>query len=291
MSKGSSGRTTTTRQIPVIPDYLQTAQTEAFQAARDFSPEVFQGDRFVPVSDLERQQISALTDFGQGPGVISDLEGAIGNIVQGGIGAPTLLQQQFDQDLGSSYLDRVIDDRISDVRDNLTSQFSRAGRLGSDAFGTALGRGIGTAVAPILAQRDFDEAQRRDRLAGAITDAERQAAELQLRAGTVAPTAQDLQLQRLQGLGQAAALERAGATLPIDAEQQRIAEQNLADQARLNALLSAAGINLGAGTETTSIAPRQGIGSSLLGLGSLASGFGDIGVTVPSIANFITGRG
>lgn len=289
MSKGSSGRTTTTTQMPVIPGYLQDAQTQAFQAARDFSPEVFTGDRFVPVSDLERQQISALSDFGQGSGVISDLEGAIGNIVQGGIGAPTLLQQQFATNIGADNLNRVIDDRLSDVRNNITSQYSRAGRLGSDAFGTALGRGIGTAVAPILAQRDLQEVDRLDRLAGGITDAERQAAELQLRAGTLAPTAQDLQLQRLQGLGQAAALQRAGATLPIDAEQQRIAEQNLADQARLNALLSSAGISLGTGTSTSTTEPRQGFGSTLLGIGSVASGFGDIGVTVPSIARFITG--
>ena len=189
----------------------------------------------------------------------------------GGIGSPVLLRQEFERDLSPAFLDRVIQDRLSDTTNQITSQYARAGRLGSDAFGTALGRGIGSAVAPVLAQQEMAEADRRRQLAQAISDTERQAGALQLTAAGVAPTAQDLQLQRLQALGQAGALERARGMLPIDAEQARIAEENAAAQARLNAMLSAAGVSVPAGQTTVSTQPRPGIGSTILGAGSLLS--------------------
>tara|TARA_R100001224_G_C4027208_1_gene151352 strand:+ start:2564 stop:3433 length:870 start_codon:yes stop_codon:yes gene_type:complete len=276
MSKGSSGRsTTTTISNPVIPQYVQSLQEEAFEAARQFQPEVFSGDRFAPQNPFETQQIEALGQFGTDTGAIDQFRDAISGIALGNVGAPDLLQQEYDREISSDFLNRVIDDRLADTTNRLTSQFSRAGRLGSDAFGTALGRGIGTAVAPILAQNEIAEARRRASLANTIANAERQAAALQLSAAGQLPRAQALDLQRIAGLGSAGELQRAMDTRPIVAEQQRIAEQTEADRQSLNALLSAAGAGtVGIGTTTQQVAPPAGIAQTLSGLGLIASGLG-----------------
>lgn len=277
MSKGSTTRTTQT-STPIIPEYLQTAQEGAFGAASAFEPQVYQGARYVEPTPFEQQQLAALGAFGGGEGIIPGVEQAVGGVLAGGVGAPTLLQQEYERDLSPAYLEQVIQDRLSDVTGDITSQYAMGGRLGSAAFGTALGRGIGSSIAPLLAQQEVAEAERRAQLAGQIAEAERQAGALQLTAAGVAPTAQDLELQRLQALGQAGALERATGMLPIEAEQARIAEENAAAQARLNAMLSAAGVSVPMGTTVTATEPRPGIGTTILGAGSLLSGIGGLGL-------------
>jgi len=276
MSKGSTTRTTQT-STPIIPGYLQTAQEGAFGAASAFAPQVYEGARYVEPTPFEQQQLSALGQFGGGQGIIPGVEQAVGGVLAGGVGAPTLLQQEYERDLSPAYLEQVIQDRLSDVTGDITSQYAMGGRLGSAAFGTALGRGIGSSIAPLLAQQEVADAERRAQLASQISEAERQAGALQLTAAGVAPTAQDLQLQRLQALGQAGALERATGMLPIEAEQARIAEENAAAQARLNAMLSAAGVSVPAGQTIVSQEPRPGIGTTLLGAGTLLSGIGGLG--------------
>jgi hypothetical protein len=288
MSKGSTTRTTQT-STPIIPEYLQTAQEGAFSAAQEFAPQVYQGARYVEPTPFEQQQLSALGQFGGGEGIIPGVEQAVGGVLAGGVGAPTLLQQEYERDLSPAYLEQVIQDRLSDVTGDITSQYAMGGRLGSAAFGTALGRGIGSSVAPLLAQQEVADAERRAQLASQISEAERQAGALQLTAAGVAPTAQDLQLQRLQALGQAGAIERARGMLPIEAEQARIAEENAAAQARLNAMLSAAGVSVPAGQTIVSQEPRPGIGTTILGAGSLLSGLGDLGVT-PAFIGGLFGR-
>ena len=287
MSKGSTTRTTQT-STPIIPEYLQTAQEGAFSAAQEFAPQVYQGARYVEPTPFEQQQLSALGQFGGGQGIIPGVEQAVGGVLAGGVGAPTLLQQEYERDLSPAYLDQVIQDRLSDVTGDITSQYAMGGRLGSAAFGTALGRGIGSSIAPLLAQQEVADAERRAQLASQISEAERQAGALQLTAAGVAPTAQDLQLQRLQALGQAGALERATGMLPIEAEQARIAEENAAAQARLNAMLSAAGVSVPAGQTIVSQEPRPGIGTSLLGVGSILSGIG--GLATPGYIGGLLGK-
>tara|TARA_R100001591_G_scaffold79320_1_gene86586 strand:- start:370 stop:1242 length:873 start_codon:yes stop_codon:yes gene_type:complete len=282
MSKGRSVSTTT--QSVQIPDYLQNVQQEVFQAARDFQPEVFQGDRFAAVNPLEQAQLERLQQFGQDSGLIADTSGAVGNLLSGTIGQPTLLQQEFERDLSPEFLDQVIRDRIADQTDAITSQYSMAGRLGSDAFGSALGRGIGTAVAPLLADQQRFEADRRAQLAGQISDAERLAGALQLQGIGAVPSVQNLELQRIQGLGSAGELQRQMDTRSIVAEQARIAEENEAERQRLNALLQAAGAGeVGIGQVTTQQTPGGGIGSTLLGAGLLASGIADSGLVSAGI--------
>ena len=272
MSKGRS--TTTTTQMPVIPDYLQGMQQEAFTAAREFSPEVFQGARFAPQNPFEAQQIQALSDFGGNAANIGQFGDAISNIIGGGIGGSDLLRQQFDTPIDSQFLNQAINNRIADVTDSVTSQYARGGRLGSDA----LGRGIGVAVAPTLAQQANIDAQRRDRLAAQIPTADIAGSQLQLRAAAQIPTLSALDLQRIGATGAAGELQRTADTRPIVADLQRIEQENLAEQARLNALLAAAGAGtVGIGQSQTSLEPPPSFAQTLLGVGSIASGLGGQG--------------
>ena len=269
MSKGRSG----TQQVTSynIPDDLLQNQRDVFQAAQDFNPAVFTGDRFAAVNPYEAQQIQSLSDFGGDMDTVNLLEGTLGGLLAGNVGQPDLLRAELDRDLSSEYLNRVIDDRLADTTNQITSQYSRAGRLGSDAFGSALGRGIGTAVAPLLADNERQEAERRANLAARIIDAERGAAATQLAAASAIPQTQNLALQRIAGIGTAGDLQRAMDERSILAQQQQIAEENAAAAARLNALVTAGGQgNLGVGSTTTTYGRDQGLGGSLLGAGLLA---------------------
>jgi hypothetical protein len=131
---------------------VQQNTQEVFDAARGFNPQVFQGQRFAAQNPFEQQQIAALGDFGQAG--VDAYQNVVSGLLGQDIGNPQLLRDELNTPMGGQFLDQVITDRTADVVNNLTSQFSRAGRLGSDAFGGALGRGIGTAVAPLLQQQE-----------------------------------------------------------------------------------------------------------------------------------------
>ena len=270
MSKGSSQSARQVTEYNIPPDLLEN-QRAVFQAAQDFNPQVFAGDRFAPINPFEQQQVQQLGSFGGDLSTVNQLQDTIGGLLSGSVGSPDLLRQELDRNLDASYLDRVIDDRLADTTNRITSQFSRAGRLGSDAFGTALGRGIGSSVAPLLAQAEQQEAQRRQGLAQAIINAERGQAATQLSAAGILPTAQELELQRSAALGTAGDIQRLMDERGILAEQQRIAEQNIADRERLNALIAASGAgNLGIGSSTTTFGQPQTAGDLLTGAGLLA---------------------
>lgn len=269
MSKGSSRPATQTTTYN-IPEYVQANTAEVFGAARGFDPQVYQGERFAPQNIYEQQQIQGLGNF-DNVGVQAYRD-TVGNLLNTDLGNPQLLRDQYNTPMGSDYLNQVINDRTADVVNDLTSQYSMAGRLGSDAFGAALGRGIGSTVAPLLQQQENLEAQRRATLAGQIIDAERMQAAQQAAVAGLIPTAQDLELQRLSAIGTAGDLQRAAEERSIAAAQQQIAEQNAADTARLNALLAAQGAgNIGIGTTTTQTqAQSNPFGDALLGAGLLA---------------------
>ncbi len=269
MSKGrSSTQQVTSYNIP--PELMQTQQ-EVFQRARDFSPQVFTGDRFAQVNPFEAQQLQTLADFGADRTSINQAQNVIGGLLGSGVGSPDLLRQELNRDLGSNYLNRVIDDRLADTVNDITSRFALSGRLGSDAMGDALGRGIGSAVAPILAENERAEAQRRQGLAQAIIDAERGQVGTELNIASALPQLQNLELQRLSALGTAGDIQRTMDERSILADRERIAEENAAELARLNALLAAGGQgNLGIGSTTTQFGSAPPIGDSILGAGLLA---------------------
>ncbi len=270
MSKGSNRGTSQVTQYSLPPDLLENQQA-VFQAARDFNPQVFTGDRFAPINPFEQQQVQQLGVFGGDLSGVNQLQNTVGGILTGDIGSPNLLRQELDRDLSSEYLNRVINDRLADTTNQITSQYAQAGRLGSDAFGTALGRGIGTSVAPILAQNEQQEAARRQQLLESIINAERGQASTQLSAAQLVPTSQQLELQRTAALGTAGDIQRTMDERSIQAQQQLLAEQNAAEAQRLNALVAASGAgNLGIGSTTTTTGGGSNAGELLTGAGLLA---------------------
>ena len=273
MSKGTRQSTQTTSTQ--IPQYLQDAQQQVFDSAEAFDPQIYTGDRYAAENPYETQTMESLYNFGNQPGLAPDIQNTISGLLGGNVGNSDMLREQYGRDMSSQYFDQMINDRIAQQTNDITSQYAQGGRLGSDAFGNALGRGIGSSVAPLLADNEYKDAQRQMQLAGMISDADRMAAGLQLQAAGLAPTAQTLELQRIGGLEQAGLQRRTMDTLDITGQQQAIAEANEAERQKLNALLSAAGVNNLPTTNTqVTQSPGTGLAQTLLGIGSAASGFG-----------------
>ena len=273
MSKGTRQSTQTTSTQ--IPQYLQDAQQQVFDSAEAFDPQIYTGERYAPENPYETQTMQSLYNFGNQPGLAPDIQNTISGLLGGNVGNSDMLREQYGRDMSSQYFDQMINDRIAQQTNDIISQYAQGGRLGSDAFGNALGRGIGSSVAPLLADNEYKDAQRQMQLAGMISDADRMVAGLQLQAAGLAPTAQALELQRIGGLEQAGLQRRTMDTLDITGQQQAIAEANEAERQKLNALLSAAGVNNLPTTNTqVTQTPGVGWGQTLLGIGSAASGFG-----------------
>lgn len=275
MSKGSSPSVST--QTTTIPQYLQDAQQKVFDSANAFDPQLYTGDRFAAENPYETQTMESLYNFGNQPGLAPDIQNTISGLLGGNVGNSDMLREQYDRDMSSQYFDQMINDRIAQQTNDITSQYAQGGRLGSDAFGNALGQGIGSSVAPLLADNEYKDSQRQMQLAGAISDTDRMAAGLQLQAANVAPNVQAMDMQRIAAMEQAGNQQRAMDMMPIAAEQSLLSDQNAIETAKLNALLSAAGVGNVPTTQTVTgqeSRDQMGLGSSLLNSAVLADSFG-----------------
>jgi hypothetical protein len=276
MSKGSS-RPTVSTQTTTIPQYLQDAQQQVFDSANSFDPQLYTGERYAPENPYETQTMESLYNFGNQPGLAPEIENTISGLLGGNVGNSDMLREQYGRDMSSQYFDQMINDRIAQQTNDITSQYAQGGRLGSDAFGNALGQGIGSSIAPLLADNEYKDAQRQMQLAGAISDTDRMAAGLQLQAAGVAPTAQQMYMQQIAAMEQAGNQQRSLDMMPIAAQQSLLSDQNAIETAKLNALLSAAGVGNVPTTETVTGQEgreQMGLGSSLLNSAVLAKSFG-----------------
>ena len=134
MGKGGSTVQTTTQEIP---RFIQAQVKQVFGEVENFRPSsniVPQVAGFTPTQTTAQNLISNLATSNP----LGTAKTALDDVITG----------QFNV---SDPLQRVLDDTISKTVNNVTSQYSSAGRLGSDAFGTALGEGIASGVAPTLA--------------------------------------------------------------------------------------------------------------------------------------------
>ena len=125
MGKGGNTVTTTSQDIP---PYLRDQIIQTFGEVENFRPNaniVPQVAGFTPTQTTSQNLISNLATSNP----LAASTNALNDIVTG----------QFNV---SDPLQRVLDDTISNTVNNVTSQYSSAGRLGSDAFGTALGSAV-----------------------------------------------------------------------------------------------------------------------------------------------------
>ena len=311
MGKGSSNQTVTNVQAlpPAIEAALEAAYTDfnpfqaAFESTSSFNPNAYGGPAMADFSSLQN---AALTNAGgliSRPDYINQAQNTFGDLASGNVGvdvgtqnlATGLLGQLASTETTNPYLEQQLANAVSGAVDKATSQYALGGRLGSDSFGGALGAGITSAAAPILAQNlqqdranQLSAAQALGRISG--DDLSRDATtglnigNLRLQAAQALPgllAADQSRIGTLQDLG---AMQQAPAQAAIDAERARVAEQNVLDQNRINALLGASGMGQGMfGTTTTKTgggpsALSSGLGGALAG-STLANTLGFAGLT------------
>ena len=213
MGKGGSTTQTTTQEIP---RFIQDQVKQVFGEVENFTPSsaiVPEVAGFTPTQTTAQNLITNLATSNP----LGTAKTALDDVITG----------QFSV---SDPLQRVLDDTISKTVNNVTSQYSSAGRLGSDAFGTALGEGIASGVAPTLAN-------------ALEADASRKLSAVGMMPGILSS---DLGLLgALSGVGRE---EQALNQALLDRPAQTVAASNQANQQRINNLIAALG---GAPTPTS----------------------------------------
>ena len=240
MGKGGSKNTTQT-VVQEIPQFLQQQLQQVFGIAKGINPLVYSGDRVAGFSPLEQQAMLLTAQRAMaGDPTVQAAQGLLNKTVQGDF-------------LDNPFLQDQINNAVSGAVNQTTSQYARGGRLGSSAFGSALGAGVTGAAAPILAQ---------------AYDAERGR---QMQAASLAPTlAQQsyIDLAALQGLGEQ---QRIMSQAEIQAQQDYINELNAAQQTQLAGLLAAAGLTP-ANTNSTTYGSAPGVSPLAMGAGGALTG-------------------
>lgn len=251
MGKGGGGGTQTV--IQEIPEFLETALKQTTDFARQINPAVYAGERVAGFTPLETQaqQLTVQRALSGDP-TVQQAQSLLGGTLRGDYLNNPFLQQQ----IGSA---------VQGAVDKATSQYALGGRLGSAAFGSALGSGITGAAAPILSQAYEAERGR------------------QLQAAGMAPQLAGqrfVDLAALQGVG---GEQRAMQQAQLQATQDYINELNAAKMAQLTARTQAAGLGGAAGGTTTTTGGQTGpsvlgqtAGGALTGA-ALGSQIGSVG--------------
>ena len=307
MGKGSNNQTITQKQVlpPAVEKSLETAYTDfnpfgaAFDAVSEFNPRAYDGPAMAAPSDLTNAAIENATSLISRPGFLDQAETTISDIALGNVGpafgtenaATGLLTNLANTSTTNPFLEQQINNAISGAVDKATSQYSLGGRLGSDSFGGALGAGITSAAAPILArnlQQDranqLAAAEALGRISSDDLSRDINIGNLRLGAAESLPGLLSTDLTRLGALADFGKLAQLPEQAEIDAEKIRVADQNQLDLGRLNALLGAAGLGQGMfGTTTTQTGGgpsrlSSGLGGALTGA-SLANTLGITGLT------------
>jgi len=213
MGKGGSTVQTTTQEIP---GFIQDQVKQVFGEVENFRPSsniVPQVAGFTPTQTTAQNLITNLATSNP----LGTAKTALDDVITG----------QFNV---SDPLQRVLDDTISKTVNNVTSQYATGGRLGSDAFGTALGEGIASGVAPTLANALEADASRK------------------LSAVGMMPSILSSDLGLLGALSGVGREEQALNQALLDRPAQSVAASNQANQQRINNLIAALG---GAPTPTS----------------------------------------
>ena len=268
---GKSSKQTTTSVNQRLPAGMEPANTAAYQAgldaAQNFTPQVYDGQRVADLDPLQlaqRDLLGGLTDI---PDYITGAQGAISGLL--GPNSPvTSTLTGLAQEQTNPLLQTMLDSAIGDARNAATSQYAGSGRLGSAAFGDALGEGITQAAAPILQSNLQADRDRQLKAALGLGN-------VQLEATAQADDMLGLTSGIAGLLGEAGGINRSYEQSLLDAQQQAIAEGNAAELNKLNALLQAAGMASGnfttTGTDTETFKP--GLLDYIKAGGSYASAF------------------
>ena len=185
------------------------------------------------------------------PDYITGAQGAISGLL-GPNSAVTSALTGLTQEQTNPLLQTMLDSAIGDARNAATSQYAGSGRLGSAAFGDALGEGITQAAAPILQSNLQADRDRQLKAALGLGN-------VQLEATAQADDMLGLTSGIAGLLGEAGGINRGYEQSLLDAQQRAVDEGNAAELNRLNALLQTAGMASGnfttTGTDTETKTP------------------------------------
>ena len=256
MGKGSNSTVTNVQQLPPeLSSALETAYgnfnpfERAFSAVGAFDPQAAR----VGTAGLSAGETAAIN---RANSLLSNQPAFLGTAQQN-------LGSLMDTSGTNEFLQRQIDDAIGDTVDRVSSQYALGGRLGSDTFAQALGEGITSAAAPALAQN--------------VRDNQR----TQLAAISAVPGLLGADQALISQAAQLGGLARGVDQAALDAIAAQANQQNVLDQNRINALLSAAGMGSGLFGQTTT---QTGGGPSTLqsGLGGALTG-ASLGGLLPAV--------
>ena len=253
MGKGGAQTTVSTQDIP---PFIQDQIKQTFREAENFTPNANIVPNIAGFTPTQTQSFDALTNIATNNPLANLASTTISDIIKGDFTISDPLQTAID-----AQTDRAIN--------NISSLYSKGGRLGSDAFGTAIGEGVTQASAPLLANAlEKDQARK-------------------LAAVSSIPSIIQSELGLANVLGSVGAQERALDQALLDRTAMVTSAGNTAEQQRINNLLAALGARGQVGGTSTSQQPGRSplagaAGGALTGasLGSLVGGFGLPGALV-----------
>ena len=245
MGKGGGG-TQTVVNTQDIPPFLRDQITQTFGEVERFRPDADIVPNIAGFTPTQTQSMDAIRNIATNNPLSNLASQSLSDIIKGDFTISAPLQTAID-----TQTDRAIND--------ISSLYARGGRLGSDAFGTAIGEGVTQASAPLLANALQQDQNR------------------QLRAISSIPSVLQSDLALASALGNVGAQERALDQAMLDRPAMVTSAANTAEQQRINNLLAALGARGQVGGTSTSQQPGRspiagGLGGALTGA-TLGSAF------------------
>ena len=265
---GKESKNTTESQAylnPAIESDLYGAFStfKPFTTAMDFgmgyNPAVYDGER---VAGLTGNQNSAydLAASLFGSDYLTGAKNAVGGLLGGNMVDTSQIQSYLDGDgvttqANSQLLQGVANDAIN----NATSQYALGGRLGSDAFGQGVGRGVTRAMGDVMAadadrklKADLSNQMNTSNLLSLLTGAETTNANLMNTGINTAGNLLGMDQSIIDSLTGTGSMMQDQGQAELDANMALINDQNASMEQRLNALLALTGSAGHAPTSTTS---------------------------------------
>ena len=243
---GKGGGTQTVVNTQDVPGFIQDQIKQTFGEVERFRPSANIVPNIAGFTPTQTQSFDAIRNITNNNPLANLASSTISDIIKGDFTISDPLQTAID-----AQTDRAIND--------ISSLYSKGGRLGSDAFGTAIGEGVTQASAPLLADAiEKDQAKK-------------------LAAVSSIPSVLNNDLALARALGAVGAEERALDQAMLDRPAMVTSAQNTANQQRINNLLSALGSRGQVGGTSTSQQPGRsplagGLGGALTGA-TLGSAF------------------
>jgi len=247
MGKGAAQTVVETQEVP---GFIQDQIKQTFGEVERFRPNANIVPNIAGFTPTQTQSFDAIRNIANNNPLTNLASTTISDMIKGDFTISDPLQTAID-----AQTDRAIND--------ISSLYSKGGRLGSDAFGTAIGEGVTQASAPLLADAiEKDQARK-------------------LAAVSSIPSVLNNDLALARALGAVGAEERALDQALLDRPAMVTSAQNTANQQRINNLLSALGGTGQAGGTTTQTGPGRsplagGAGGALTGA-ALGSQIGAVG--------------